>query len=103
METYYQPLGQDQLTPAASVEEIQGLYGPLTIAESLIQKIWLKQNFLTLAIKYKSCAKRLNIVNDTYSLGKLITCAIWAVFSKDFCQIWPSVDNVITIYNKVLG
>ncbi|OIO58716.1 MAG: hypothetical protein COZ46_04740 [Verrucomicrobia bacterium CG_4_10_14_3_um_filter_43_23] len=88
METYYQPLGQDQLTPAASVEEIQGLYGPLTIAESLIQKIWLKQNFLT---------HHLNTHSDK-SL-KIISPGQWnCLEGPDFKNAILEIDN-----QKVIG
>lgn len=43
----YKSLGQAQLIEQPSlVAEIQGLYGPVSISEVLIQKIWFKQNFL---------------------------------------------------------
>ena len=29
------------------VEEIQGLYGPFTLTERVVQKIWLRQDFAT--------------------------------------------------------
>lgn len=29
------------------VSEIQGLYGPVSVSETLVQKIWLKQDFMT--------------------------------------------------------
>jgi hypothetical protein len=33
------------VTPHEQVEEMQGLYGPFTIAERVVQKIWLRRDF----------------------------------------------------------
>ena len=32
-------------TPTNHVQEMQGLYGPFTIAERVVQKIWLRRDF----------------------------------------------------------
>lgn len=38
-------------TNDAEVHEMQGLYGPFTIAERVVQKIWLRQDFDTRALR----------------------------------------------------
>jgi hypothetical protein len=37
--------GEDIFPPAGAVAEIQGLYGPFTFSEKLLQKIWLRGDF----------------------------------------------------------
>ena len=39
---------------ADHIEEIQGLYGPFTLTERVVQKIWLRQDFATAAMQTDS-------------------------------------------------
>jgi len=42
------------------VKEIQGLYGPFTLTERIVQKIWLRQDFETAALK-TTCGKSIQV------------------------------------------
>ena len=48
--------------PVTAVQEVQGLYGPFSISENVIQKIWLQGDFYQKALKTTS-GKRLRILD----------------------------------------
>ena len=43
--------------PLNQVAEVQGLYGPFTLSERVVQKIWLRQDFATKGLKTVSGKK----------------------------------------------
>jgi hypothetical protein len=48
--------------PVSAVQEVQGLYGPFSISENIIQKIWLQGDFYQEALETTS-GKRLRILD----------------------------------------
>ena len=61
------------------VEEMQGLYGPFTIAERVVQKIWLRRDFEQTGLRLVDGRSLLiaRRANGTSWAGRIFTRPVW--------------------------